>query len=114
MKVSFVIPTRNQARFIRKCIDSCLAQRLADFEVVVVDGLSTDGTQEVLRSYGEKVRWISEKDSGQSDALNKSVKMARGEIIAWINSDDYYASDRALQQVVARFERSPAVDIVYG
>jgi len=114
MRLSFVIPTRNQAHFIRKCIDSCLAQGIADAEVIVVDGLSTDGTQEILRGYGDRIHWASEKDSGQSDALNKGVRKARGDIIAWINSDDYYPSADVLAPVLARFAADPQLDVVYG
>lgn len=114
MMVSFVIPTRNQAFFIRKCIDSCLAQLVPDCEIIVVDGLSTDGTQKILESYAGRIRWVSEKDSGQSEALNKGVRMARGDVIAWLNSDDYYASDDVLKKVVACFAGDPELDIVYG
>jgi GT2 family glycosyltransferase len=77
MLVSFVIPTRNQARFLRRCIESCISQGIADSEILVIDGLSTDGTQEILRSYGERVRWVSEKDQGQADAVNKGVPVTR-------------------------------------
>lgn len=114
MRLSFVIPTRNQGRFLAQCIDGCLAQGIADSEIVVVDGASTDHTREVLASYGERVRWISERDRGQSDALNKAVRMATGELIAWINSDDYYADDRSIGRLLAEFERDPRVDIAYG
>lgn len=114
MRLSFVIPTRNQARFIRKCIDSCLAQGVDDAEVVVVDGLSTDGTQELLKDYGDRIRWISEKDRGQSDALNKGVRLSSGDVVAWINSDDYYPNGDVLARVLARFDADPELDIVYG
>jgi GT2 family glycosyltransferase len=111
VNVSFVIPTRNQARFIRTCIDSCLAQRVPG-EIIVVDGASTDGTQEVLASYGDRIRFVSERDSGQSEALNKGVKMASGDVIAWINSDDFYPAADVLRRVLAAFAGD--VDIVYG
>jgi glycosyltransferase involved in cell wall biosynthesis len=114
MRLSFVIPTRNHARFIRKCIDSCLEQGIADAEVLVVDGLSTDGTQEILASYGESIRWISEKDRGQSDALNKGIRQTSGEIVAWINSDDYYPHPGVLCEVLARFDADPLLEVVYG
>jgi glycosyltransferase involved in cell wall biosynthesis len=114
MRLSFVIPTRNQARFIRKCIDSCLAQGIADSEVMVVDGLSTDGTQEILAGYGDRIRWVSEKDRGQSDALNKGVRQTSGDIVGWINSDDYYPNPTVLAQVLARFDADPELDVVYG
>jgi GT2 family glycosyltransferase len=114
MRLSFVIPTRNQGRFLRQCIDSCLAQGIADSEVVVVDGASTDDTRDVLASFGDRVRWISEPDRGQSDAVNKSVRLACGELVAWINSDDYYASPRAIARLVAEFDADAALDIAYG
>jgi glycosyltransferase involved in cell wall biosynthesis len=113
MRVSFVVPTRNQAPFIRRCLDACLSQGLDDAEVVVADGLSTDGTPEILRSYGGRVAWVSERDGGQSDALNKAVARASGELIAWVNSDDWHA-DGALAAVVEAFERQPELDVVYG
>ncbi len=114
MRLSFVIPTRNQARFLRECIDGCFAQSIPDSEVIVIDGASTDDTRDVLASYGERVRWVSEPDRGQSDAVNKGVRMARGELVAWINSDDYYASPTAVAHLVAAFDADPALDIVYG
>jgi glycosyltransferase involved in cell wall biosynthesis len=114
MLVSFVIPTRNQAPFIRKCIDRCLAQDIPEAEVIVVDGLSTDGTQDILASYEGRIRWISEADAGQADAVNKGVRMARGELIAWINSDDYYPNGTILPQVEQAFVSDPQLDIVYG
>lgn len=112
--VSFVVPTRNQAPFVRRCIESCLAQGIPESEIVVVDGLSTDGTQEILRSYGDRITWTSEADRGQADAINKGIARARGDIIAWINSDDYYPDPGVLAAVLAAFETDPRVDVVYG
>ena len=114
MRLSFVIPTRNQARFLAECIDGCLAQQIPDSEIVVVDGASTDDTKDVLARYGDRIRWISEPDKGQSDAINKGVRMARGELVAWINSDDYYASPHAIATLLAAFEAEGQVDIAYG
>lgn len=114
MRLSFVIPTRNQARFLRQCIDSCIAQGIDDAEILVVDGASTDDTRNVLADYGDRIRWVSEPDKGQSDAINKGVRIARGELIAWINSDDYYASDRAIAALLDAFEAERDVDIAYG
>jgi hypothetical protein len=114
LRVSFVIPTRNQAPFIRRCLESCLAQGLPDAEILVRDGGSTDGTQEILAGYGAAVSWSSEQDRGQADAVNKAVAAARGDVIAWINSDDYYAAPQVLRAVVAVFEGQADVDIVYG
>lgn len=114
MQLSFVIPTRNQARYLRQCIDSCLAQSIEDAEVIVVDGASTDDTRDVLASYGDRIRWISEPDRGQSDAINKGIRMATGELIAWINSDDYYASPDAIATLLEAFAAERDVDVAYG
>jgi glycosyltransferase involved in cell wall biosynthesis len=114
MRLSFVIPTRNQARFIGQCIDGCFAQAIPDSEIIVVDGASTDHTRDVLASYGDRIRWISEPDHGQSDAVNKGVRMARGELVAWINSDDYYATPRAIARLVSEFDANSHLDIAYG
>lgn len=113
MRLTFVIPTRNQAQFIGQCIDGCLAQAVPDSEIVVVDGASTDHTRDVLAGYGERIRWVSEPDSGQSDAVNKGVRMANGELIAWINSDDYYATSDAVRVLAAELD-DPNVDVAYG
>ena len=112
--VSFVIPTRNHAAFLRRAIDSCLAQGIEGAEVLVVDGASTDGTREILESYGTRIRWLSEPDRGQSDAVNKGIAMASGEIIAWLNSDDYYADEAVVRRVLAAFSAEPTLDIAYG
>lgn len=114
VRVSFVIPTRNQAGFLRRCIDSCLAQQVEDAEVVVVDGCSTDGTQAVLAGYGDRIHWTSEPDSGQAEAVNKGVARARGELIAWINSDDAYARPDAVRLALREFEVDAEVDLVFG
>jgi glycosyltransferase involved in cell wall biosynthesis len=114
VKVSFVVPALDHARFIRRCLDSCLAQGIEDSEILVQDGGSRDGTQEILRSYGDRIAWVSEKDSGQGDAVNRAIGRARGEIVAWINSDDYYPDGGCLRAVLAEFDADPLVDIVYG
>src|SRR5690349_1734741 len=114
MKVSFVIPTRNQVQFLPRCLKSILDQNLRDAEILVIDGQSTDGTQDVLRAYGDLVTWISEPDSGQSEAVNKGVERATGEVIAWINSDDLYAGPHVLSTVLQVLERKPGFDIVFG
>ncbi|BDG09653.1 glycosyltransferase family 2 protein [Anaeromyxobacter paludicola] len=114
MRVSFVVPTRNQAPFLRRCLDSCLAQGIADAEVLVRDGLSTDGTQEILASYGDRVRWVSKRDSGQAQAVNEGIREARGEVVAWINSDDCYDGPGVVARALAAFERDPALDLAYG
>src|SRR5690606_5120707 len=89
MTISIITPSYNQAQYIQATIDSVLSQDYVDIEYVIVDGGSTDGTVEILKSLNDpRVRWISERDAGQPDALNKGLRMTRGEIVTFINSDD--------------------------
>ena len=90
MKISIITPSYNQAEFIKRTIQSVLSQNYKNFEYIIVDGGSTDETLSILKKYGNKIRWISEKDNGQSDAINKGLKMATGKIVAYLNSDDTY------------------------
>lgn len=114
MKISIVIPSYNQAYFIRKTLDSILAQEINhDLEVIVVDGGSDDGTVDILENYGKAIIYISEKDEGQADAVNKGVKKASGDIIGWLNSDDLYEPG-ALKKVLDRFSDNPDCQWVYG
>lgn len=89
MKFSVVTVCYNHAEFIRDTIESVLAQRYSDFEHIIVDGGSTDGTLNILREYPH-LRWISEPDRGQSHALNKGFRMVTGDVVCWLNSDDWY------------------------
>lgn len=114
LRLSFVIPSLNQGRFIRRCIEGCLAQGIASSEIVVVDGCSTDGTREILAHYGDRIRWTSEPDTGQAQAVNRGVAQARGDIIAWINADDCYEDSEALAAVLTAFDADPQLDLVYG
>src|ERR1700688_4677266 len=113
MPLSFFIPTRNQARFIEQCIDGCLAQDIPDAEIVVIDGASTDDRRDILARYGDRIQWISQPDRGQSDAVTKGVRLARGELVAWINSDDYHVSPHAVRLLLSAFDDDPEVDIAY-
>jgi glycosyltransferase involved in cell wall biosynthesis len=88
--ISIVTPSYNQAQFIRATIDSVLSQDYPNFEYFVMDGGSTDGTVEILKSYGNKIIWVSEHDGGQTDAINKGLRKCKGEIMAYLNSDDIY------------------------
>ncbi len=88
--ISIVTPSYNQAQFIRATIDSVLSQDYPNLEYFVMDGGSTDGTVDILKSYGDKITWVSKKDAGQADAINKGLKLSKGQILAYINSDDIY------------------------
>lgn len=116
--ISVVTPSLNQARFIRDSLMSVQLQNYKNFEHLIIDGMSTDGTVDILRNLtADKVQrnvlWISELDSGQSEALNKGFRQAKGEIIGWLNSDDCYRPG-CFEHVVRTFEDNPEIDIVYG
>lgn len=112
--VSVVMPTLNQAGYICSAIDSVLNQE-CDFSVecIVMDGGSSDGTIDVLRSYGDAIRWTSAADGGQSDALNRGLHMTTGDVLGWLNSDDLYEPG-ALQRVVDVLRAEPSTAWVYG
>jgi glycosyltransferase involved in cell wall biosynthesis len=116
--ISIVTPSFNQAEFIAEAIASVRLQSYRNYEHLIVDGMSTDGTVAIIRALatGEEqtaIAWISEQDSGQSEALNKGFRRAKGEIIGWLNSDDRYLAN-CFEHVVKAFEDNPDVDIIYG
>jgi glycosyltransferase involved in cell wall biosynthesis len=113
MKVSVVTPSFNQGQFIQRTLESVATQSAAEIEHVVFDGGSTDQTIDLLKRFGKNLRWISEHDSGQADAVNKGIRATDGEIIGWLNSDDIYYPD-TIASVVAFFDSHPDVDVVYG
>ena len=114
MKISLVTPSFNQSQFIRRTIDSVLAQE-GDFELDyrVLDGGSTDGTLEILKSYGKRLSWVSEPDRGQVDAINKGLRTATGDIVGWLNSDDVLLPG-ALARVAVAFDAHPHAEWVHG
>jgi glycosyltransferase involved in cell wall biosynthesis len=103
MKFSILTPSYNQGIYIEENILSVLAQNYPDFEHIIIDGGSTDTTLEIVKKYPHLI-WISEKDNGQSDALKKGLKIATGDILGWINSDDYYLPD-TFNDVSFRFNK---------
>lgn len=113
--VSIITPSYNQARFLERTIRSVLAQDYPRIEYIVLDAMSNDETPEVLRKYQRQItKVIREPDNGQADAINKGFKIARGEVLAWINSDDCYTSSTVVSQAVASLANNPSSDLVYG
>ena len=106
-KISVITASFNQGRYIKTTIESVLAQRYQPFEHIIVDGGSTDETISILKQYPH-LKWSSEADEGQADALNKALNQATGDIIAWINSDDWY-EEGTFDAVVAALEDYPVV-----
>lgn len=104
MKISVIIPSFNQAGFLKETLDSVLEQPYANREVLVVDGGSTDGSAAIIERYADRLTWwVSEKDRGQSHAINKGLERATGDIVCWLNSDDLHGQDTL--ETVARFFR---------
>ena len=87
-KISIITPSYNQGSFIQETIESVLNQKYPNLEYIIMDGGSTDTTLKILKSYGNKINWVSKKDNGQADAINQGIKKSSGEIIAYLNSDD--------------------------
>ncbi|WP_440614691.1 glycosyltransferase family 2 protein [Candidatus Pelagibacter sp. HIMB1748] len=96
IKFTIIIPSLNSNFFLKQCLQSIFDQTYKNYEIIVIDGGSNDGTIEFLKTLGGKVKWISEKDNGQSDAINKGISLSSGDWITWQNCDDYYHNKNAL------------------
>ncbi|MEA5137723.1 glycosyltransferase family 2 protein [Arcicella rigui] len=113
MKVSIITVSFNSAKTIRQTIESVLAQDYSDIEYIVIDGNSKDETVEILKTFQNKIKFISEPDKGIYDAMNKGVKIATGEIIGTIGSDDFYPNSQVISNVVKTFLQFNT-EAVYG
>lgn len=117
MKVSIITVCFNSEKTIAQTIESVLNQTYHDIEYIIIDGKSADGTVNVIKEYvplfGEKIKWVSEKDKGLYDAMNKGIKVSSGDIIGILNSDDVYYDNRVIENVVSMIEESQA-DVLYS
>jgi len=113
-KITIVTPSFNQGQFIEETILSIINQDYPNLEYIIIDGGSTDNTAEVIKKYSDRIKhWVSEKDSGQANAINKGFKKASGEILNWINSDDQLMPG-ALKKIAQLFYRNPDAVVVHG
>ncbi len=118
MKISLITATYNSAETVRDTLQSVLNQTFKDIDYIIVDGNSKDNTMAIVKEFEPKfegrLRWVSEKDKGIYDAMNKGVRMAQGNIVGILNSDDFFASNDVLEKVNAAFTENPAIDGVYA
>ena len=116
MKISIITPTFNSVKTISDTIESIVTQTHQDIEYIIIDGGSTDGTLAIIEDYIKKfnIQFISEPDQGLYDAMNKGIRLATGEIVGILNSDDFYKDEKVLEKVVACFNNDPKIDGCYG
>ncbi|QWV95074.1 glycosyltransferase [Geomonas oryzisoli] len=116
VRLSVITPVFNCARFIEFCLENVMRQECPEVEHVIVDGGSTDGTVAIIERYAalhDHIRYVSERDEGQSHAMNKGIAMARGEIVGFLNADDYYEPG-ALREVLTQWDGLPEPSLLVG
>src|SRR5688572_17237201 len=113
-KISIVTPSFNQGQYIEETILSIVNQNYPNLEYIIIDGGSTDNTVEIIKKYEKHLAyWVSEKDKGQSEAINKGFRKATGDIVCWINSDDFFMPG-SLLKVGERFAKDNSLDLLNG
>jgi len=111
-KVSVIIPVYNHDKYIKECVDSVLAQDYKNLEVIVVDDGSTDETPYILENFGKAIRYVRQENRGAASALNHGLRIAEGDLVAWLSSDDVYLPQKISKQV-AKFIEDPTLSLVY-
>ena len=114
--ISIITPVYNGEKFIESCMKVVINQNCLDVEHIIMDGGSKDGTVDIIKQYAEKyphIRWVSEKDKGQSDAMNKGIAMAKGEILSFLNVDDYYEPN-VFNRILEIFKTLPEPSLLVG
>src|SRR5262249_14940299 len=113
-RISVVTPSYNQGHFLEHCIRSVLDQGYPDLEYFVLDGGSTDESASILRRYHDRVTfWVSERHGGQSAAINRGFRLATGDVVAWLNADDFYLPG-AFDHIAAAYGRAPQASFYFG
>ncbi len=114
VKFSIIIPSLNNKKFLKTCLKSIFSQNYKNYEILVIDGGSTDGTINLLQRYKNKIKYHVKKDLGQFDAINRGIKLSKGEWITWQNCDDFYCSKSALKIFNNKIEQNPDKDLFIG
>lgn len=114
MKISIITVVYNRAQTIERAINSVLNQTYSNIEYIVVDGASTDGTVDVINKYAHRLsRFVSEKDAGMYDALNKGIMMSTGDVVGILHADDVFTNERIIETIAATFAQQQEIDCVY-
>ena len=118
MKISVITVTFNSEKTVKDTIESVLKQKYQDYEYLVIDGGSKDNTVDIIKEYEPKfegkMRWVSEKDKGMYDGINKGIRMAKGDVVGIINSDDFYHRTDIFEIIARTFENNKDIQAIYG
>ena len=118
MKISLITVTYNSAKTLKNTFDSVIKQSHSNLEYIVIDGASKDNTVSIIKEYeplfNNRLKWISEPDEGLYDAMNKGIRIATGNIIGILNSDDFFTSNNVLQEIAHTFKKEKDLDAIYG
>jgi glycosyltransferase involved in cell wall biosynthesis len=113
--LTIITVSYNSSKYLERCIKSVLSQSYSNVEYIIIDGGSSDKTVDLIKKYEDKISfWVSEPDQGIYDAMNKGIKQAKGEIIHFLNSDDYFVDNKVVEDVIHTFSEYLGIELVYG